>query len=56
LSGDNRINLSLDLGGIEFSGTIALPNTYYTWRMHLLFRGGSADGATLDFVWDDGPG
>jgi len=56
LSGDNRINLSLDLGGIEFNGTIVLANLYYSWRMHLLFRGGSADGATLDFVWDDGPG
>jgi len=58
LSGENEIRLNLDLGGIEFTGTILRPlsNAYYSWRLRLLLHGGSADGMTLDFFWDDGPG
>ena len=56
LSGDNGIRMSLELGGIEFTGTIVEPGVYYGWRMTLLLRGGSADGQTLTFFFYDGPG
>jgi hypothetical protein len=56
LSGENEIRLNLNLGGIEFTGKIIRAGFYHTWRMSLLLRGGSADGQTLDFSFDDGPG
>jgi hypothetical protein len=56
LSGENEVRLNLKLGGIEFTGKIIRSGSYHTWRMSLLLRGGSADGRTLDFSFDDGPG
>ena len=55
--GAGGIELTLLGGGITFKGKLvpATWNSNYT-EMELTLRGGSADGMTLRFTWDDGQG
>lgn len=52
--GAGGIELTLVGGGITFKGRLVRSYSYPD--MELTLSGGSADGMTLRFVWDDGPG
>ncbi|MGE5246568.1 MAG: hypothetical protein ACM3SQ_20260 [Betaproteobacteria bacterium] len=60
LSGDHSISFSLDDRTMSFSGDVVLKDVFserggYTYNRHLILRlrGGSADGAILDFTFID---
>jgi hypothetical protein len=52
LSGQNSLRIVLDGGGVEFTGRVIMSNSPY-YRLRLLLKGGSANGATLNFVFHD---
>jgi hypothetical protein len=59
LTGDRGIRIVADDGSIEFTGEVILKDTFgevsYSVDRHLILatRGGSADGMTLDFKFND---